>query len=139
MNDQLATRTLNHLDLAQSGTIVEDPLTVVTTVIGAQDGDRGMAFRRTVRTLPAAIVALAMQRVSECLTEAEKLAQETLSIQRCKNCHSESRSVRRMACGKIVHRMAINRITRGRLSVSCGPLKFSSDPQMNTSPQPAAE
>lgn len=95
------------------------PLTVAQLVVRAQAGDRD-AFGELFERYRPAIVALSMQRMRNA-HEAEELAQDVF-IQAMQKV--DQLRVPEAFGGwlrQIVHRMAINRATRGRLSVSCDP------------------
>jgi len=130
--------TNTYTSILPIGTIVEEtPLTVAQLVTAAQDGDRD-AFGELFERYRPAIVALAMQRVRNA-HEAEELAQDVFIQAMQKICQLRVPEAFGGWLRQIVHRMAINRITRGRLSVSCDPEIFEATHADDTSPQTAAE
>jgi len=92
---------------------------VAQLVVLAQEGDRDAMGELFERYQPT-IVALAMRRVRNT-HEAEELAQDVFiqAMQKVPQLRVPE------AFGgwlrQIVHRMAINRVTRGRLSIACDP------------------
>ncbi|TWU18970.1 ECF RNA polymerase sigma factor SigW [Allorhodopirellula heiligendammensis] len=115
----------------------DGPLTVAQLVVQAQQGDRE-AFGELFERYRPAIVALSMQRLRNA-HEAEELAQDVFiqAMQKVNQLRVPE------AFGgwlrQIVHRMAINRATRGRLSVSCDPETLEATCADETSPQTAFE
>ncbi len=112
-------------------------LTVAQLVVRAQSGDRD-AFGELFERYRPAIVALSMQRVRNA-HEAEELAQDVF-IQAMQKV--DQLRVPEAFGGwlrQIVHRMAINRMTRGRLAVACDPETLEATCADNSSPETAAE
>lgn len=130
--------TKSQTSILPINTIVDDaPLTVAQLVVKAQAGDRD-AFGELFERYRPAIVALAMQRVRNA-HEAEELAQDVF-IQAMQKV--DQLRVPEAFGGwlrQIVHRMAINRVTRGRLSVACDPETLEATCADDASPQTAAE
>ncbi|MFK8111068.1 MAG: RNA polymerase sigma factor [Rubripirellula sp.] len=111
--------------------------TVAQLVALAQDGDRA-AFGELFERYRPAIVALAMRRVRNT-HEAEELAQDVF-IQAMQKI--DQLRVPEAFGGwlrQIVHRMAINRVTRGRLSIACDPETLEATCGDDSSPVTAAE
>lgn len=111
-------------------------LTVARLVVLAQNDDRdamGELFQRYQPT----IVALAMRRVHN-IHEAEELAQDVF-IQAMQKV-SQLRVPEAFGgwLRQIVHRMAINRVTRGRLSLACDPEMLEATCVDDSSPETAA-
>ncbi|TWT66465.1 RNA polymerase sigma factor [Allorhodopirellula solitaria] len=119
-------------------TVVRDaPSTVAQLVVRAQSGDRE-AFGELFERYRPAIVALATQRMRNA-HEAEELAQDVF-IQAMQKV-SQLRVPEAFGgwLRQIVHRMAINRATRRRLSVSCDPETLEATCADDSSPQAAFE
>lgn len=119
------------------GDDVDRTLTVAELVIAAQDGDRD-AFGELFERYRATVVALAMQRVRN-VHEAEELAQDVFvqAMQKVDQLRVPE------AFGgwlrQIVHRMAINRSTRGRLWLACDPETLEASCIDEASPSALAE
>ncbi|EMI43892.1 RNA polymerase sigma factor sigW [Rhodopirellula sp. SWK7] len=130
--------TKSQTSILPINTVVDNaPLTVAQLVVKAQAGDRD-AFGELFERYRPAIVALAMQRVRNA-HEAEELAQDVF-IQAMQKV--DQLRVPEAFGGwlrQIVHRMAINRVTRGRLSVACDPETLEATCADDASPQTAAE
>lgn len=111
--------------------------TVAQLVVRAQDGDRDAMGELFERYQPA-IVALAMRRVRNT-HEAEELAQDVF-IQAMQKV-SQLRVPEAFGgwLRQIVHRMAINRVTRGRLSIACDPETLEATCIDDASPETVAE
>lgn len=111
--------------------------TVAQLVALAQDGDRDAMGELFERYQPT-IVALAMRRVRNT-HEAEELAQDVF-IQAMQKV-SQLRVPEAFGgwLRQIVHRMAINRVTRGRLSIACDPETLEATCAHGDSPDNAAE
>ena len=114
-----------------------ETLTVAELVRAAQDGDReafGLLFER----YRPGIVALAMRRVRNA-DEAEELAQDVFiqamqKINQLRVPEAFGGWLRR-----IVHRMAINRMTRTRTAVACDPETLEATCLSNDSPEQKAQ
>ncbi len=96
-----------------------DTRTVAQLVLAVQEGDRD-AFGELFERYRPGIVALAMRRVRNA-DEAEELAQDVFiqamqKIDQLRVPEAFGGWLRR-----IVHRMAINRITRNRFAIACDP------------------
>ncbi|SMP56092.1 RNA polymerase sigma-70 factor, ECF subfamily [Neorhodopirellula lusitana] len=114
-----------------------DHLTVAQLVALAQKGDRDAMGELFERYQPT-IVALAMRRVRNA-HEAEELAQDVF-IQAMQKV--DQLRVPEAFGGwlrQIVHRMAINRVTRGRLSVACDPETLEATCADDASPDDVAQ
>lgn len=111
--------------------------TVAQLVVRAQEGD-GDAMGELFERYQPAIVALAMRRVRNT-HEAEELAQDVF-IQAMQKV-SQLRVPEAFGgwLRQIVHRMAINRVTRGRLSIACDPETLEATCVDEASPETAAE
>ncbi|WP_146530184.1 RNA polymerase sigma factor [Novipirellula artificiosorum] len=99
--------------------VQDETRTVAQLVIAAQGGDRD-AFGALFERYRSGIVALAMRRVRNA-DEAEELAQDVF-IQAMQKI--DQLRVPEAFGGwlrQIVHRMAINRLTRSRVAVACDP------------------
>lgn len=96
-----------------------DAMTVTELVIAAQDGDRD-AFGELFQRYRPTIVALAMRRVRNN-DEAEELAQDVFIQAMQKICQLRVPEAFGGWLRQIVHRMAINRITRNRNAIACDP------------------
>lgn len=112
-------------------------MTVAQLVVLAQADNRAAMGELFERYQPA-IVALAMRRVRDA-HEAEELAQDVF-IQAMQKV-SQLRVPEAFGgwLRQIVHRMAINRVTRGRLSVACDPETLEATCIDDASPEVAAE
>lgn len=132
-NEDVALTTLAIHPVADT----DRTMTVAELVVLAQDGDRD-AFGELFERYRPAIVALAMQRVRN-VHEAEELAQDVFvqAMQKVDQLRVPE------AFGgwlrQIVHRMAINRVTRGRLSLACDPETLEANCIDETSPSALAE
>ena len=124
---------------SQSGTAiaaVSSP-TVAELVRAAQAGDRD-AFGELFQRYRPTIVALAMQRVRNA-HEAEELTQDVFvqAMQKVPQLRVPE------AFGgwlrQIVHRMAINRMTRNRAAISCDPETLAATCCVNDRPETFAE
>lgn len=120
--------------------VTEVPLTEMTVaqlVVLAQADNRAAMGELFQRYQPA-IVALAMRRVRDA-HEAEELAQDVF-IQAMQKV-SQLRVPEAFGgwLRQIVHRMAINRVTRGRLSVACDPETLEATCIDDASPEVVAE
>nr|WP_146580705.1 sigma-70 family RNA polymerase sigma factor [Neorhodopirellula pilleata] len=111
--------------------------TVAQLVMLAQEGDRDAMGELFERYQPT-IVALAMRRVRNT-HEAEELAQDVF-IQAMQKV-SQLRVPEAFGgwLRQIVHRMAINRVTRGRLSIACDPETLEATCADGGSPDDMAE
>ncbi|TWU05679.1 RNA polymerase sigma factor [Stieleria varia] len=112
-------------------------LTIVDLVRAAQTGDRD-AFGELFDRYRGGIVALAMRRVRNA-DEAEELAQDVFiqamqKIDQLRVPEAFGGWLRR-----IVHRMAINRVTRNRYAVACDPETLEATCLANGSPDGDAE
>jgi RNA polymerase sigma-70 factor (ECF subfamily) len=113
------------------------PLTVADLVRSAQAGDRD-AFGQLFERYRPGIVALAMRRVRNA-DEAEELAQDVFiqAMQKIDQLRVPD------AFGgwlrQIVHRMAINRMTRTRHAVACDPETLEATCLASGTPDEAAE
>lgn len=107
------------MNVYPSDTTAPKDRTVAELVRAAQDGDR-VAFGELFERYRATIVALAMRRVRNA-DEAEELAQDVFiqAMQKINQLRVPE------AFGgwlrQIVHRMAINRVTRTRVALACDP------------------
>jgi RNA polymerase sigma-70 factor (ECF subfamily) len=112
-------------------------MTVAQLVTLAQSDDREAMGELFKRYQPA-IEALAMRRVRNA-HEAEELAQDVF-IQAMQKV-SQLRVPEAFGgwLRQIVHRMAINRVTRGRLSVACDPETLEATCIADASPETVAE
>ena len=132
------TNTLaQQLNKVTSTDVSLDNFTVAQLVTLAQEGDRDAMGELFERYQPA-IVALAMRRVRNA-HEAEELAQDVF-IQAMQKV-SQLRVPEAFGgwLRQIVHRMAINRVTRGRLSVACDPETLEATCVDDASPVTVAE
>lgn len=114
-----------------------EPLTVAELVRAAQGGDRD-AFGQLFERYRPAIVALAMRRVRNA-DEAEELAQDVFiqamqKIDQLRVPEAFGGWLRR-----IVHRMAINRMTRNRTALACDPETLEATCIAEGSPESVAE
>lgn len=115
----------------------DPPSTVTQLVILAQKGDRD-AFGELFERYRPAIVALSMQRMRNA-HEAEELAQDVFIQAMQKVGQLRVPEAFGGWLRQIVHRMAINRATRRRLSVSCDPETLEATCADDASPQSAFE
>lgn len=128
----------NEIKILPMSEFVDDaPLTVAQLVVRAQAGDRD-AFGELFERYRPAIVALSMQRMRNA-HEAEELAQDVFIQAMQKVAQLRVPEAFGGWLRQIVHRMAINRATRGRLSVSCDPETLEATCADNASPQSAFE
>lgn len=114
-----------------------DTMTVTELVVAAQDGDRD-AFGELFQRYRPTIVALAMRRVRNN-DEAEELAQDVFiqamqKISQLRVPEAFSGWLR-----QIVHRMAINRITRNRHAIACDPDTLEATYAVDTTPDDFAQ
>ena len=107
------------MNITENSTLTREPATVAELVRAAQVGDRD-AFGELFERYRPAMVALAMRRVRNA-DEAEELAQDVFvqamqKINQLRVPEAFGGWLRR-----IVHRMAINRLTRNRVALACDP------------------
>lgn len=114
-----------------------EPQTVADLVRAAQTGDRD-AFGELFERYRGGIVALAMRRVRNA-DEAEELAQDVFIQAMQKIGQLRVPEAFGGWLRRIVHRMAINRITRNRHAVVCDPETLEATCLAKGSPDGAAE
>lgn len=102
-----------------SAVATERSVTVAELVLAAQAGDRE-AFGELFERYRPGIVALAFRRVRN-VDEAEELAQDVFIQAMSKLGQLRVPEAFGGWLRRIVHRMAINRVTRTRLAVACDP------------------
>lgn len=113
------------------------PRTVAELVLAAQLGDRE-AFGELFERYRSTIVALAMRRVRNC-DEAEELAQDVFVQAMGKIGQLRVPEAFGGWLRSIVHRMAINRMTRHRAAVACDPETLEATCLASGSPAAVAE
>ena len=125
------------MNITENSTLTMEPQTVAELVRAAQTGDRD-AFGELFERYRPAMVALAMRRVHNA-DEAEELAQDVFvqamqKIDQLRVPEAFGGWLRR-----IVHRMAINRMTRNRVALACDPETFEATCVAVGSPEEIAE
>ena len=125
------------MNFTETPTLTIQPCTVAELVRAAQAGDRE-AFGELFERYRPAMVALAMRRVHNA-DEAEELAQDVFvqamqKIDQLRVPEAFGGWLRR-----IVHRMAINRMTRNRVALACDPETFEATCVAVGSPEEIAE
>jgi len=125
------------MNFTETITLTMQPCTVAELVRAAQAGDRE-AFGELFERYRPAMVALAMRRVHNA-DEAEELAQDVFvqamqKIDQLRVPEAFGGWLRR-----IVHRMAINRMTRNRVALACDPETFEATCVAVGSPEEIAE
>ncbi|MDE0865755.1 MAG: sigma-70 family RNA polymerase sigma factor [Rubripirellula sp.] len=125
------------MNFTETITLTMQPCTVAELVRAAQAGDRE-AFGELFERYRPAMVALAMRRVHNA-DEAEELAQDVFvqamqKIDQLRVPEAFGGWLRR-----IVHRMAINRMTRNRVALACDPETFEATCIAVGSPEEIAE
>jgi RNA polymerase sigma-70 factor (ECF subfamily) len=125
------------MNFTETTTLTIQPCTVAELVRAAQAGDRE-AFGELFERYRPAMVALAMRRVHNA-DEAEELAQDVFvqamqKIDQLRVPEAFGGWLRR-----IVHRMAINRMTRNRVALACDPETFEATCVAVGSPEEIAE
>lgn len=125
------------LNFNENASIATEPQTVTELVRQAQSGNRD-AFGELFERYRPTIVALAMRRVRNA-DEAEELTQDVFiqamqKIDQLRVPEAFGGWLRR-----IVHRMAINRITRTRVAVACDPETLAATCVAEGSPDSFAE
>ena len=125
------------MNMIENNTLAKEPATVAELVRAAQVGDRD-AFGELFERYRPAMVALAMRRVRNA-DEAEELAQDVFvqamqKINQLRVPEAFGGWLRR-----IVHRMAINRLTRNRAALACDPETLEATCLAVGSPEEIAE
>jgi len=125
------------MNMIENNTLAKEPATVAELVRAAQVGDRD-AFGELFERYRPAMVALAMRRVRNA-DEAEELAQDVFvqamqKINQLRVPEAFGGWLRR-----IVHRMAINRLTRNRVALACDPETLEATCLAVGSPEEIAE
>ena len=125
------------MNITENSTLAMEPQTVAELVRAAQTGDRD-AFGELFERYRPAMVALAMRRVRNA-DEAEELAQDVFvqamqKIDQLRVPEAFGGWLRR-----IVHRMAINRLTRNRAALACDPETLEATCLAVGSPEEIAE
>ncbi|MDA8744713.1 sigma-70 family RNA polymerase sigma factor [Rubripirellula amarantea] len=127
----------NNTDFKNPESLCNEARTVADLVRSAQAGDRD-AFGLLFERYRGAIVALAMRRVRN-VDEAEELAQDVFiqamqKIDQLRVPEAFGGWLRR-----IVHRMAINRMTRSRIALACDPDTLQANCLSTESPEDSAQ
>jgi RNA polymerase sigma-70 factor (ECF subfamily) len=125
------------MNITENSTLTMEPQTVAELVRAAQTGDRD-AFGELFERYRPAMVALAMRRVRNA-DEAEELSQDVFvqamqKIDQLRVPEAFGGWLRR-----IVHRMAINRLTRNRAALACDPETLEATCLAVGSPEEIAE